>query len=93
MEINSLMFDCFHVQIIEGDVTRRLESLLPLIGHIQIASVPDRGAPDHGELDYAFVLRRIGELGWPTPIGAEYLPGPSPDFTWLATHRQTKQQR
>jgi 2-dehydrotetronate isomerase len=78
-----LMFDCYHIQIIEGDVTRRLAALLPLIGHIQIASVPDRGAPDHGELDYAYVLRQIGELGWTTPIGAEYLPGPNPDFSWL----------
>ncbi|OYU19810.1 MAG: isomerase [Rhodobacteraceae bacterium PARR1] len=88
-----LMFDCYHVQIIEGDVCRRLDSLLPLIGHIQIASVPDRGTPDHGELDYAHVLRRIGELGWAAPIGAEYLPGPDPDFTWLATHGQIEQQR
>lgn len=81
-----LMFDCYHIQIIEGDVTRRLESLLPLIGHIQIASVPDRGAPDHGELDYDFVLTRIAELGWQAPIGAEYLPGSAPDFGWLAKH-------
>ncbi|TIX93714.1 MAG: isomerase, partial [Mesorhizobium sp.] len=59
-----LMFDCYHVQIMEGDVTRRLVSLLPFVGHIQIASVPDRGEPDHGELDYAHVLPRIAELGW-----------------------------
>ena len=88
-----LMFDCYHVQIIEGDVTRRLETLLPLIGHIQIASVPDRGTPDHGELDYAFILSRIADLGWTSPIGAEYLPGPNPDFSWLAAHRQIPQQR
>jgi hydroxypyruvate isomerase len=87
-----LMFDCYHVQIIEGDVTRRLEALLPLVGHIQIASVPDRGTPDHGEVDYGFVLRRIAELGWTTPVGAEYLPGPTPDFTWLATHRPIHQR-
>jgi 2-dehydrotetronate isomerase len=68
-----LMFDFYHVQIMEGDVTRRFESLLPLIGHVQIASVPDRGAPDHGELNYAYVLHRIAELGWQHPIGAEYL--------------------
>ena len=82
-----LMFDCYHVQIIEGDVSRRLQDLLPLIGHIQIASVPDRGTPDHGELDYAFVLGRIAQLGWSLPIGAEYLPGPDHDLTWLARHR------
>ena len=87
----ALMFDCYHVQIIEGDVTRRLEALLHMIGHIQIASVPDRGTPDHGELDYAFVLRRIADLGWTRPIGAEYLSGPIPDFTWLATQRQFAQ--
>lgn len=81
-----LMFDCYHVQIMEGDVTRRLEALLPLIGHIQIASVPDRSTPDHGELDYDYVLARIAELGWARPIGAEYLPGKgaNPDLAWLA---------
>ncbi|HVG49556.1 MAG TPA: TIM barrel protein [Rubellimicrobium sp.] len=80
-----MLFDCYHVQIMEGDVTRRLEALLPLVGHVQIASVPDRGIPDHGELDYGFVLRRISQLGWERPVGAEYLPGddPEPDMTWL----------
>ena len=83
-----LMFDCYHIQIIEGDVTRRLEALLPLIGHIQIASVPDRGKPDHGELDYGFVLQQITRLGWPHPIGAEYLPGGDIDMGWLARYKQ-----
>lgn len=82
-----LMFDCYHIQIIEGDVTRRLEALLPLIGHIQIASVPDRGKPDHGELDYGFVLQQVARLGWPHPIGAEYLPGGDMDMGWLARFR------
>ncbi len=84
-----LMFDCFHVQILEGDVTRRLEQLLPLIGHIQIASVPDRAAPDHGELDYSYVLDRIAALGWQRPVGAEYLPGQETDTTlgWLAAYK------
>lgn len=84
-----LMFDCYHIQIIEGDVTRRMATLLPLIGHIQIAAVPDRGIPDHGELDYAFVLNRVAELGWDRPIGAEYQPGPDPDpdMSWLALYR------
>lgn len=84
-----LMFDCFHVQIIEGDVTRRLEALLPLVGHIQIASVPDRGTPDHGELDYGYVLSRLADLGWHSPVGAEYLPegGVPQDLRWLARYR------
>jgi 2-dehydrotetronate isomerase len=79
-----MMFDCYHVQIIEGDVTRRLEALLPMIGHIQIAAVPDRGAPDHGELDYAYVLERLEALGWTAAIGAEYLPDPwhPDDMSW-----------
>jgi 2-dehydrotetronate isomerase len=81
-----LMFDFFHIQIMEGDVTRRFETLLPLIGHVQIASVPDRGAPDHGELDYAYVLSRIAASGWLHPIGAEYIPQDvaNPNMSWLA---------
>lgn len=84
-----LMFDFFHIQIMEGDVTRRFESLLPMIGHVQIASVPDRGAPDHGELDYGYVLQRIAASGWPHPIGAEYVPHhvADPDMSWLRRAR------
>jgi len=84
-----LMFDFYHVQIMGGDVTRRFEAALPLVGHVQIASVPDRGSPDHGELDYSFALRRVRELGWAQPIGAEYLPanGAVPDLAWLASFK------
>lgn len=85
-----IMFDCYHVQIIEGDVSRRLAALLPLVGHIQIAAVPDRGPPDHGELDYRHVLRHIRALGWQAPVGAEYRPGPDTDASlgWLAAWRR-----
>lgn len=84
-----LMFDCYHLQIMEGDLTRRLARLLPIVGHIQIAAVPDRGPPDHGELDYGFVLPEIDRLGWTIPVGAEYRPGPDTDATlgWLARAR------
>jgi hydroxypyruvate isomerase len=60
-----------------------------MIGHVQIAAVPDRGTPDHGELDYSFVLPRIAALGWSQPIGAEYIPEnkAAPDMSWLARHR------
>ena len=67
-----LMFDCYHVQRTEGDVTHRLADLLPIIGHIQFASVPDRGPPDRGELNYSHVFRVISELGYASPLGAEY---------------------
>ncbi len=69
-----LMFDCYHVGRTEGDVTTRLAALLPVIGHIQFAAVPDRGAPDRGELSYDAVFRAIDALGWCRPLGAEYRP-------------------
>ena len=73
-----LMFDCYHVQLTEGDLTHRLQDLLPVIGHIQFASVPDRGTPDHGEVNYAHVFDVIVQLGFNAPLGAEYKPvGPT----------------
>ena len=84
-----LMLDCYHLQITEGDVTRRLAALLPLAGHVQIAAVPDRGPPDHGELDYAHVLAHLAALGWTRPVGAEYRPAGDTDASlgWLARYR------
>ena len=80
-----LMFDCYHVGRTEGDVITRLKNLLPIIGHIQFASVPDRGTPDHGEIDYQTVFAEIEALGWTKPLGAEYRPTEKTEDTlgWL----------
>lgn len=80
-----LMFDCYHVQIMEGDITRRLQALLPIIGHVQVASVPDRSEPDRGELDYRHVFGVLQALGYRAPIGAEYRPATTTDagLGWL----------
>ena len=68
------MFDCYHLQLLEGDLSNGLEKNMDIIGHIQFASVPDRGAPDRGEVDYAHVFAHIDQLGYQAPLGAEYKP-------------------
>ena len=81
-----LMFDCYHIQIMEGDVTRRLEKLLPIIGHIQIASVPHRQEPDRGELNYPYIYKHLAALGYQGALGAEYRPQMTTEngLGWLA---------
>lgn len=80
-----LMFDCYHVQLMEGDLCNRLARLLPKIGHIQFASVPDRGTPDRGEVNYSHVFKVIAALGYAGPLGAEYRPedDTSDSLSWL----------
>ena len=84
-----LMFDFYHVQRQEGDVFHRFEALRPLIGHIQFASVPDRGAPGQGELDLSEVFRFLARCGIDGPLGAEYKPATATGNTlaWLQTQR------
>ena len=80
-----LMFDCYHVQIMEGDLSRRLAALQPVIGHVQFASVPDRSEPDTGEVAYHHVFAILEELGYDMPLGAEYKPRGTTDegLGWL----------
>ena len=84
-----LMFDCYHVGRTEGDVVTRLHKVAPDIGHIQCASVPDRGTPDHGDVDYRVVFAEIQRIGWDRPLGAEYRPvGPSEEsLGWMQEHQ------
>lgn len=81
-----LMFDCYHVGRTEGDVLGRYDACLPFIGHIQFAAVPDRGAPDHGEVDYQAIFAHIDASGWKLPLGAEYKVAESTEATlgWLS---------
>ncbi|QIO54846.1 2-oxo-tetronate isomerase [Rhizobium leguminosarum] len=69
-----LQFDIYHRQIIHGDVTMALRSLLSITGHIQIASVPSRNEPDGEELNYAYLFGEIDRLGYDGFIGCEYIP-------------------
>lgn len=82
-----LMFDCYHLQIIEGDLTRRLDALMPIIGHIQFASVPARAEPDEGEVNYAHIFAHLDTLGYDAPLGAEYKPRGTVEagLGWLKT--------
>lgn len=87
-----LMFDCYHVGRTEGDILTRMAALLPIIGHIQFASVPDRGAPDHGEVSFPAVFAGIAALGWTRPLGAEYKPlgDTNASLGWLWAARSVK---
>ena len=69
-----LQFDLYHAQIMEGDLTRRLERLMPYIGHIQIAGVPDRHEPDQGELNFPHLFSVLDALGYQGWVGCEYRP-------------------
>ncbi|RFB88507.1 hydroxypyruvate isomerase [Rhizobium leguminosarum bv. trifolii] len=69
-----LQFDIYHRQIIHGDVTMALRRLLPVTGHIQIASVPSRNEPDGEELNYPHLFGEIDRLGYDGFIGCEYVP-------------------
>jgi hydroxypyruvate isomerase len=84
-----LMFDCYHIGRTEGDISTRFNDLLPIIGHVQFASVPDRGPPDHGELDYRTIFASIAATGWNAPLGAEYkFNGPtSESLGWMVRWR------
>lgn len=68
------MFDCYHLQIMQGDISRLLEEMMPITGHIQIAAVPSRAEPDEGELDYRYILKLIDRLEYDGFVGAEYKP-------------------
>jgi hydroxypyruvate isomerase len=69
-----LQFDLYHCQITEGDITKRIEKLLPIIAHMQLADVPDRHEPGTGEIGWDYVLPRIDALGYQGWIGCEYRP-------------------
>ena len=66
-----LQFDLFHRQIIHGDVAMAMRAMMPIIGHVQVASVPARHEPMSGELNDAFLFAELDRLGYDGFIGCE----------------------
>lgn len=82
-----LQFDVYHVAIAEGDVLKKLERYLPVIGNVQIAAVPSRAEPDEGEIAYRAVFTELGALGYGSWVGCEYRPRADTDegLRWMST--------
>jgi hydroxypyruvate isomerase len=68
------LYDFFHEQISEGNLIAKLEKNLDLIGLVHIADVPGRHAPGTGEINYANIFRKLGQLGYSRYIAMEFLP-------------------
>ena len=69
-----IQFDFYHVQIVGGDLIKRLEAHFPLVGHVQVAAVPSRREPDEGEVNYPEIFAALDRLGYAGWIGCEYRP-------------------
>lgn len=85
-----LQFDIYHRQIIHGDVLTGLKTLMPVIGHVQIAAVPMRHEPGTGELDDFRILSALDDLGYSGFVGCEYRPaaGTVAGLGWLNAFRK-----
>jgi len=69
-----VQFDFYHIQIVGGDLIKRFEAHLPVIGHVQIAAVPSRHEPDEGEINYPAIFAMLDAVGYQGFVGCEYRP-------------------
>ena len=69
-----LLYDAYHVQRTEGNLTATLRGCIRQVAHVQIADSPDRREPGTGEINYCFVLNVLRELGYDGFVGLEYRP-------------------
>jgi hydroxypyruvate isomerase len=75
-----VVYDIYHVQIMDGDVVRNLRDHLDDICHIHVAGVPSRQEIDGTqELNYRFIANAIAESGYTGYVAHEWRPGPGRD--------------
>jgi hydroxypyruvate isomerase len=81
-----LQLDLYHRQVEEGDVATAIKEFGPLARHYQVANPPDRGEPDEGELNHAWLFREIDASGFAGYVGCEYRPrrGTAEGLKWAA---------
>jgi len=69
-----LLFDIYHQQITEGNLTRNICDTIDKIGHFHVANNPGRHEPALGEIDYAYLFGRIAQCGYSKYLGLEFSP-------------------
>ena len=74
-----LLYDIYHLEVMQRNSTDVLLAHLPLVGHIHIADVPGRHEPGTGELDFFKILRAVGGRGYTGAVGFEFSPSAGSD--------------
>ena len=70
-----LLYDIYHMQIMEGDVIRTIQENIKWIGHFHTAGNPGRNdMDDTQELNYAGICRAIATTGYDLYVGHEFVP-------------------
>ena len=69
-----VLYDIYHMQLMEGNLTSTLLANLPLVGHLHVADVPGRKAPGAGEINYPNLLAALARAGYAGYVGMEYYP-------------------
>jgi len=74
-----LLFDIYHVQIMHGDVIRRLDECKDLIAHVHTAGNPGRAElDDTQEINYPPIMRKLIEMKYQGYVGQEFIPTRDP---------------
>lgn len=81
-----LLFDVYHMQIMEGNIISNIKENIDLIGHFHSAGVPGRHELYSGELNYKNIITAINDSGYKGHFGLEYWPS----MDDLKSLRQTK---
>jgi hydroxypyruvate isomerase len=74
-----LLFDIYHVAIMNGDIIRRLRQYRDILGHIHTAGVPGRAELDESqEIYYPAIMRTLVDIGYTGYVGQEFIPTRDP---------------
>jgi hydroxypyruvate isomerase len=79
------LYDCYHMQRMEGDLISTIRQHVGRFGHVQIADAPGRNQPGSGEINFKNVLAELDRAGYQGVVGLEYRPlgDPAASLAWL----------
>jgi hydroxypyruvate isomerase len=85
----ALLYDVYHMQMTEGNLSQTIGANLSCIGHIQIADVPGRNEPGTGEINFDYLFRFLDSIGYEGWIGCQYNPlySTKEGLAWMSSYQ------
>jgi hydroxypyruvate isomerase len=74
-----MLFDVYHVQIMDGDIVRRIHQHKDYVGHVHVAGCPGRGELDNKqEINFPPIMQALLDVGYRGYVGLEFIPTRDP---------------